>query len=250
MENKEFFNLKILYVEDDENAIEPMRNFLKRRFAKVMIADSGSNGYKKFCETVPDVIISDLLMENTSGMEMIKRIRDTGYKNPIIITSALRDSDSILKTVDLGITKYIVKPIDLKELELCLINVCKVLVKEQRKSIFLELEEKKVKESNISYAVSAIIKKHSGKGPKNVKVFIGADRIELSCVQTLTVLETTLLKTKNNASFIEHLRILLYQEMKVELELAVSKEMGIQMMLETVKSDCAWDIDYFTLIPK
>lgn len=244
MEDVKRMNLKILYVEDDPDTLETLSRFLKRRFSRVETASDGRRGYEKFCALVPDIILTDLLMEDVDGMEFVNRVRRTGFAGPIIVISALRDAESIVKTVDLGITKYILKPVDLQSLDRCLASLAKNILSDRSEVFGFPCDIKKQKEKAMGHAMSGLLKKSTGKGPRDVKVFIGPDRVEITCIGVLTPLEETLVKTKANVSYVEHCRVLLYQEIKQALEGELSAIAETQLYVENVISDCRAGTDY------
>ena len=110
-------NLKVLYVEDDDNTRAGLERFLKRRFGKVYTAENGEKGIESFNEHHPDIAIIDILLPGISGLEMIKKIREIDSKCRFFITSTVSDVSTILKAVDLDISNYIIKPINTDELE-------------------------------------------------------------------------------------------------------------------------------------
>ena len=137
----------------------------------VTTANEGEEGWRKFNELHPDLIITDLLMPGCSGIDLIRKIREAGYMNPIVITSALQDVDSIIKTVDLGISKYIIKPINMTELDADLKKLAPKLWPDKRNPLTFPLLRRR-NEAAIRHIMSNILKKHSGKGPKDVKVLL------------------------------------------------------------------------------
>lgn len=70
--------LKILYVEDDDDTRENLKQYLRKKAGKVVTAADGAEGLRKYEEEKPDIVIADLLMPGLSGMEMLKRIRAQG----------------------------------------------------------------------------------------------------------------------------------------------------------------------------
>ena len=108
--------LKILYVEDDDDTRENLKQYLRKKAGKVVTAADGAEGLRKYEEEKPDIVIADLLMPGLSGMEMLKRIRAQGGRCPFIITSSVSETDTIIEAVDLGIVKYVLKPIILDKL--------------------------------------------------------------------------------------------------------------------------------------
>lgn len=247
MEQGEKNNLRLLYVEDEEDTLKPMTRFLQRRFSKVITAKDGKEGYKKFVEYHPDLVITDLLLPDTGGIEMIEKIRQTGFANPILVTSALKDAGSIVKTVDLGISKYMIKPVDLDELDAALQRFSREILSKQQKAFDLPTEGKKACEANIKRSVSNILKKSSGKGPTDVKVFIRADQIEITVLNALTPLELTLLQADRNAGLVEHNRKIFFQMIRQEIAHAVSMDIGVVVEVREITVDIGANLDILHL---
>ncbi len=64
----------------------------------------------------PDIIITDISMPNLDGLEMTNKIRKLSPTLPIIILSAFSEKEKLFKAIDMSVSKYIVKPIDIDEL--------------------------------------------------------------------------------------------------------------------------------------
>lgn len=248
MDYSEIYNLRLLYVEDEEDTLKPMMRFLQRRFSKVIAAKDGNEGWKKFLEYHPDLIISDLLLPDLGGIDMIGKIRESGYTNPIIITSALKDISSIVKTVDLGISKYMIKPVDLDEMDASLQRFGREVMSKYTKVFDLSAEDKKEYEASIKRNLSNILKKYSGKGPTDVKVFIRADQIEITFLNALTLFELTLLQSDKNAGLVEHSRRIFYQMIRGEIEKAVSQDVRMDVVLKELSIDSGSNLDILHLV--
>ncbi|MDY0051371.1 MAG: response regulator, partial [Aliarcobacter sp.] len=65
----------------------------------------------------PDIIITDIQMPKLNGLEFVKRIRQKDKKTQIIVITAFYDKDYLLKAIELGLVKYLVKPVNEKEFE-------------------------------------------------------------------------------------------------------------------------------------
>lgn len=247
MNSKEKFNLKILYVEDENDTLEPMTRFLQRRFSTVITAVNGEDGWKKINEIYPDIIITDLLIPEFSGVDLIRKIRETGNTKPIIITSALQDAETIVKTVDYGICKYIIKPINFGELDEILEKLGLEAMENQNKYFNMTFTEKKDCEMKLRFSISNLIKQYTGKGPKAVAVLIGSEQIRIKCTQVRTVLENTLYQNGNNAVLIEQNRRLLYQILKRKLEEAVSASVDSAVQIVQIDIDLKSDSDIIVL---
>lgn len=113
-------NLTILLVEDEREIKELMAKILQSVCAKVITAQNGDEGLKKFKKFNPDIVISDILMPIMDGLEMAKSIKQISRDTPIVVLSAFSEKERLLRAIDVGIDKYILKPIDIDEFLLTL----------------------------------------------------------------------------------------------------------------------------------
>ncbi|MCG8484688.1 MAG: Na-translocating system protein MpsC family protein, partial [Clostridia bacterium] len=178
---------------------------------------------------------------------LIEKIRKTGYTNPIIITSALKDVESIIKTVDLGISKYVIKPINMAELDVSLQRVANETLINHKKIFNFSLCKKKEYESDIRHIFSNILKKYTGKGPRDIKVFIGENQIDVTCLNVLTPYECTLLQEGKNTALVEQNRRLLYHIIKEEIEKTTSQSLDIPIKVKEVSINSLKQMDLIYL---
>lgn len=109
-------SLTVLFVEDEDKIRTSMGSTMEGIFAKVILAGNGDEGLKKFKKFNPDVIVTDISMPIMDGLDMSKEIRDISKDTPIVILSAFSEKEKLLKAIEIGIDKYIIKPIDMEEL--------------------------------------------------------------------------------------------------------------------------------------
>lgn len=112
--------LIVLVVEDEIKTRESLISVLSERFSKVIGAQNGDEGLKKFKKFKPDLVITDIAMPIMDGLDMARGIKEISDDVPIVILSAYSDKDRLLRSIDIGIDKYLIKPVDIEEL-------CKVL---------------------------------------------------------------------------------------------------------------------------
>lgn len=245
-------NLKVLYVEDEDETRYELSKIIKRRVGKLFIAKNGVEGIESFIENQPDIVITDLKMPNMDGIEMIKEIRKLGYDTPVIIISALSDSETILNAIDIGIVKYIVKPVDTNKLVLTMESVAEDIFKEDLKEtkdrdiFYIEKETKHELEEKIKREIAKFIKTNSGRGPKNIEVFIKGNKILVNANETLTLFELTLISKNRNYSLVEYNRKLFYDENKDDLEVAISEAINRDIKLEESVIDARRKTDIIT----
>ena len=78
--------LKILAVDDDPLVTELVLGFLADDHM-VEVANSGDEGFTKFVESNPDLVLVDLIMPGLDGFSLIKKIQKTGLQTSIIVVS-------------------------------------------------------------------------------------------------------------------------------------------------------------------
>jgi CheY-like chemotaxis protein len=109
--------LKILLVEDDR--IEVLK--LKRSMAnyELSLANNGKDAFKKIEEDMPNLILLDLNMPDTNGIEFmqIMKGRDDLLHIPVIILTTSNNERDIHECYRLGIAGYVIKPLKYEDYE-------------------------------------------------------------------------------------------------------------------------------------
>ncbi len=139
MTKKLYKNIKILYVEDDEIARENGLEYLENFFENIYEASDAIIALQLYEKHKPDIIITDIQMPKLNGLEFVKRIRQKDKKTQIIIITAFSDKDYLLKAIELGLVKYLVKPVREKEFEEALFLCINAL--ERNESNIVKLDE-------------------------------------------------------------------------------------------------------------
>lgn len=221
--------MDILYVEDEAMTRDELSRFLKRRVGKLHVAKDGLEALEIFQRESPDILITDLRMPEISGLDLTQQIRTKGYDTPIIITSALSDSETILSAVDRGIVKYIVKPIDAETLEKTLTDLAKQIVEKKHKKIvgksILSPDDKLAIEKNLARDISALLKKSTGKGPRRLRVKLSHDKASVLAEGMLTPMEVTLLKGAQSPETLTLNRELLYKSIASDIQALFQAEL-------------------------
>ncbi|EOJ2501371.1 butyrate response regulator transcription factor BumR [Campylobacter jejuni] len=114
--SQECKELIILVVEDEIKTRESLINVLSERFSKVIGAQNGDEGLKKFKKFKPDLVITDIAMPIMDGLYMAREIKEISDDVPIVVLSAYSEKERLLRSIDIGIDKYLIKPVDIEEL--------------------------------------------------------------------------------------------------------------------------------------
>ena len=125
-------HFRVLYVEDDLSVQKEMQKLLDMFFKDVIIANDGLDGLKLFKKRDDiDLIISDIKMPNMDGLEMAKSIRDVNAEVPIIMITAFSEQSYFLKSIEIKIDKYLLKPIDNKQLIKVIFDISKSIARKK-----------------------------------------------------------------------------------------------------------------------
>lgn len=234
-------SLKILYVEDEPITRDYVLKYLKQQVGKIILAIDGNDGIKKFFEFNPDIIITDLVLPDMSGIEMMEQIRENKVKCPVIITSALSDSQTILKSIDLKIDKYLVKPIDLNILLKTLLIISIQLLEENQgvlvinEELIISKENKDKLELEIRNIYSKYLKSITGKGAKTIQVFLKGKIIEIVSKENLTIIEENLLNAGKYSKGVEIIRQVIYEDTKLLIEKELEKLISRKVVMDKVE---------------
>lgn len=249
MEHKEnsLTALKVLYVEDEQEARESLYKYLKRRVGKIYAAADGSEGLYLYKEHSPHIIIADLYMPNMGGIEMIKEIRNTDQDCYVIVLSAVKDLEVILKSVDAGIHKYLMKPIDPDELLNALYEAAEKISRKKNDSSSIDTEHKKRMEDEIKKEFSAFLKATTGKGPRDVMVFIHENLIDITAYDVLTLMEKNMIDNRKNQVIIEQNRKLFYSIQEEQMCRIVEDILHRKVKLKQVEVNAEKNISQMTL---
>ena len=143
-------NFNVLYMEDEDLLRISTKEMLENYFNKVDVAADGETGtqkYKKYYEQnnkFYDIVIIDLIMPKMNGEEVSNFIIDFNPNQNIIALSAKADFEQIVRLINLGVNKFILKPIATQELKTVIYDVALDI----RIRLLKEEEQKKITEYN------------------------------------------------------------------------------------------------------
>ncbi len=109
----------ILVVDDEDTVREFVRASLQSQDLDVMVARDGESAFKLMDETLPDLILLDIMLPNMDGFSMCRKIRSNPAMAyiPVIFITAYAERDSLKKAADAGAQGFIEKPILAEELQ-------------------------------------------------------------------------------------------------------------------------------------
>lgn len=117
--------MKILVVDDDKMMLEAIAHSLKADGYEIITAADGVKALEIIEEKELNLIISDIMMPNMSGLGLLSIMKQFYYNRiPVILISSLDKGEIILSALGMGAEDFIVKPLNYTELS---IRVKKVL---------------------------------------------------------------------------------------------------------------------------
>lgn len=110
--------LSIMYVEDDPVTRELVALTLPKRFPdyKIFTAENGKQGLELYKQHSPDIVITDVNMPVMNGILMAAEIKEMNPDVVIIAVTAYSETNYLLNAIEIGISHYVLKPIDYKKL--------------------------------------------------------------------------------------------------------------------------------------
>jgi CheY-like chemotaxis protein len=105
---------KILIIEDNKDNSDLVGFLMESAGFEVLIAVDGFKGLALAAEHVPDLIVLDLMMPEMDGWEVAEKLRTdpTTAEIPIVVVSALADSENKRRGKEFGVVGYITKPLE------------------------------------------------------------------------------------------------------------------------------------------
>jgi DNA-binding response OmpR family regulator len=110
---------KIVIIEDEENLGKLIRSFLEQHHFEAVHVRDGTEGLNVIRQSIPDLIMVDLLLPGVHGFEVCRRIKDDNKLNniPMIVMSAVyKKAADKLQVKQLGVDEFVEKPLDFEAL--------------------------------------------------------------------------------------------------------------------------------------
>lgn len=133
---------RLFIIDDNPDIGESIALALQPRFS-VDIFTSAEDGLKALKKMTPDVILLDIELPGMSGIDALKKIKETDPEIPVVMISGCDEIDTVVTAIKLGAYDYVVKPLETAALKVTLKNVRENL---KLKKKVIELQEKSIQE--------------------------------------------------------------------------------------------------------
>jgi len=115
--------LSLLYVEDNKDVRDSMVELLEHYCSDFDVAVDGQEAWEKYQSYHKktghyyDIVLTDINMPKMSGIQLIEKIRERNERQIIVVISAHNELDMLLKLIELEISNFIVKPLEMDQFE-------------------------------------------------------------------------------------------------------------------------------------
>lgn len=145
----------LLIIEDDPDNLRSVKDVAEDAGFKTMCCTEGIAGVETFRAKMPDVILSDLVLPDIDGFEVLKRIKHIKSSIPLIIMTAYGSVESGVRAMREGAYDYVTKPLDIDDIQSKLRRAYETsLLRKKVDSLSRSIKER--------YATSAIIAASDG----------------------------------------------------------------------------------------
>ena len=112
--------VKVLVVDDEDGIRQALDRFLTRLGYRVLQAANAAEALERQASEAPQVMLSDIRMPNMSGVELVPKALAHDSDLAIVMLTAIDEPRTAIECLKLGAYDYLIKPVDLDELELSL----------------------------------------------------------------------------------------------------------------------------------
>jgi two-component system response regulator AtoC len=109
--------IKVMVIDDEASIRESVEMFLKEKGLSVHTAGTGAEGIEGWLKYQPQVVILDIRLPDTSGLEVLKQIAGRNSDVKVIMITAFHDMETTIEAMRNGAYDYIHKPLDVDELD-------------------------------------------------------------------------------------------------------------------------------------
>lgn len=107
---------RILIAEDEADMASGLRDNLQFEGYEVNVANDGEAALRLATTVNPDLVLLDIMMPKMDGLEVCRRIRESGLTIPILMLTAKSQEIDIVRGLEVGADDYITKPFGVREL--------------------------------------------------------------------------------------------------------------------------------------
>ena len=113
----------VLFVDDEESILDIARTYFNSRGYQVLTASNGREAVDTLTNNHVDCCFTDINMPEMNGMELAEHIRMHDNTVPVVVMTGYPSLDNTIQTLKNGVVDFLIKPINLRQMELCVQRV-------------------------------------------------------------------------------------------------------------------------------
>lgn len=106
----------LLLVDDDHDFLAVLTRAMTKRGFSVNSSDSAENALEKAMENIPDFAVVDLRMDGSSGLVLVRKFNELGYKTKVVVLTGYASIATAIEAIKLGAIHYLAKPVEVDEI--------------------------------------------------------------------------------------------------------------------------------------
>lgn len=139
----------VLIIDDDRLIRKTLSSHLAKQGFEVYQAEDGEEGIQKFAESCPELVLLDIRLPGTDGLEVLRKIKERNKKTYVLVMTAFDDMRTTVEAIKLGAFEYLVKPLNFIDLDLTVEKAFQVRALEEKVSYLVEEKQKEYTIDNI-----------------------------------------------------------------------------------------------------
>jgi CheY-like chemotaxis protein len=104
----------VLYVDDNDEILEIIGMLLEGTDYQLLTVNDSGKAVAMCLEKTPDLVLMDIKMPGMNGFEVTKKLRSSGFNNPIVVLTASESDEDRKQAKASGCTDYILKTVDMR----------------------------------------------------------------------------------------------------------------------------------------
>jgi DNA-binding NarL/FixJ family response regulator len=116
--------LSILIIDDEESIRVSLKGILKNKYY-TKTAENGSVALEMLQNHHYDLILTDIMMDDITGIELLKKIKENSPEIPVLLMTGYSSIDTAVEAIRLGASDYLIKPCSKKEVFLSIARCIK-----------------------------------------------------------------------------------------------------------------------------
>ncbi len=211
--------MKILIVDDDKNLLSVLKTILAEENNDVVTSSDGGAAIDLIRKTKFDLVITDLMMPGTNGLEVLREARKIDSDILVILITGFASLETAVQAIREGAYDYITKPFKLDEIKIIVNNAReKILLTRENKNLIMELQEAYKQLQIIKNSINANnIREESAEdeldaGPAEKEVYISGSMLPLYYTENIQDLNQPVLSHLERAAALRERGLLTEEE--------------------------------------